>query len=70
VAGANYTVATGLVRAGFGRLNPDNAATTKRASLGYEHNLSKRTYLYAEASRTKQASVSTNYYGIGAHHNF
>ncbi|MFM9437314.1 putative porin [Janthinobacterium sp. CG_23.3] len=69
VVGANYTVGSGLIRAGYGRLTPENATKTKRASIGYEHNLSKRTYLYAEASQTKTA-VKTNYYGVGVHHNF
>jgi predicted porin len=69
VVGANFTVGSGLIRAGYGRLTPENATKTKRASIGYEHNLSKRTYLYAEASQTKVVS-KTNYYGVGVHHNF
>ncbi len=69
VIGANFTVGSGLIRAGYGRLTPENTTKTKRASIGYEHNLSKRTYVYAEASQTKIVN-KTNYYGVGVHHNF
>ena len=50
---------------------------TKQASLGYDYNLSKRTYVYADISNKKQAaalnynaSTTINYVGVGVHHNF
>jgi predicted porin len=69
VLGANYNYGPGKILAGYGQKTPDNVTKTKQFSLGYEYNLSKRTYLYVDASRKKVAS-STNFYDIGVHHNF
>jgi predicted porin len=77
VIGANYIVGVGKLLAGYGRKAPDNAAQTRQISLGYEHNLSARTYLYADLSNKKQAvaatpakSQSVRYTSVGVHHNF
>ena len=67
--GANYDVGPGKVRAGYGQKTPDGVTKTKQASLGYDYNLSKRTYLYADISNRKDA-VSKTYIGLGVHHNF
>lgn len=75
ILGANYTVGPGLVRIGYGQKTPDNSlnnpalAKTKQASIGYEYNLSARTYLYVDASN-KKAATTLNFYGLGIHHNF
>ncbi|MES2260047.1 MAG: porin [Pseudomonadota bacterium] len=75
--GANYLVGAGKLLAGYGRKTPDNTATTRQVSLGYEHNLSIRTYLYADISNKKQAlasaparSQTVRYSSVGIHHNF
>ncbi len=75
--GANYDVGPGKIRAGYGQKTPDGTVKTKQASLGYDYNLSKRTYVYADISNKKaantsnyNASTTTNYVGIGVHHNF
>lgn len=75
--GANYDVGPGKFRAGYGQKTPDGVAKTKQASLGYDYNLSKRTYLYADISNKKIASPTNynatstvNYIGVGVHHNF
>ncbi|MDN2673020.1 porin [Janthinobacterium sp. SUN026] len=77
VLGANYDVGPGKIRAGYGQKTPDGVAKTKQASLGYDYNLSKRTYLYADISNKKSASLtnynnttSVSYIGLGLHHNF
>ena len=77
VLGLNYDVGPGKVRAGYGQKTPDGVAKSKQASLGYDYNLSKRTYLYADVSNKKSASVanynnttSVTYIGVGVHHNF
>jgi predicted porin len=70
VIGANYVMGNGKFLAGYGQQTPDTGAKTKRASIGYEYSLSKRTYVYAEASNKKVSPVTTNYYGVGIHHNF
>ena len=58
----------------------DNTASTKQYSLGYEYNLSKRTYLYVDASRKKDIVNATtgnlagtptvNHYDVGVNHSF
>jgi len=75
--GGNYIINAGLVRFGFGRKTPDNAlnvptiATTKQFSLGYDYNLSPRTYLYVDGTRKKSTAAATfNFYSVGIHHNF
>ncbi|MDN2717342.1 MULTISPECIES: porin [unclassified Janthinobacterium] len=79
VLGANYDVGPGKIRAGYGQKTPDGVVKTKQASLGYDYNLSKRTYLYADISNKKAAAPNSlnytvaktvNYIGIGVHHNF
>ncbi|WP_454773197.1 porin [Janthinobacterium tructae] len=69
LVGANYDVGPGKIRAGYGQKTPDGVTKTKQASLGYDYNLSKRTYLYADISNRK-ADVSQTYIGLGVHHNF
>jgi predicted porin len=75
--GANYNIGLGLVRAGIGRKTPDNAlnvptiAKTKQFSLGYDYNLSPRTYVYVDGTRRKATATTTfNFYSVGIHHNF
>jgi predicted porin len=77
LVGANYTVGAGLIRAGYGQKSPDNffnspaIAKTKQVSVGYDYNLSARTYLYVDAARKKITPAATfNYYSLGIHHNF
>ncbi|WP_348700219.1 porin [Duganella fentianensis] len=75
LVGANYTVGAGLVRFGYGQKDPDNVlhsaaiAKTKQVSIGYDYNLSPRTYLYIDASN-KKATTTANFYSLGIHHNF
>ncbi|USX11905.1 porin [Oxalobacteraceae bacterium OTU3CAMAD1] len=75
--GANYTVGVGKILLGYGQRVPDGAPHVKQASVGYEHNLSTRTYLYADLSNKKTPPTgspnvlgSYTYYGMGVHHNF
>ena len=69
VLGGNYTVGAGKVLAGYGQKSPDGVVKTKETSLGYEHNLSKRTYIYTDVS-SKKAATTVTYYNLGVHHNF
>lgn len=70
--GANYTVGAGKILAGYGQKSPDGVTKTKQFSLGYEYSLSKRTYLYVDASRRKGPTVpaNINFYDIGVNHAF
>ena len=73
VLGANYTMGPGKILAGYGQKSPDGVAKTKQLSVGYEYSLSKRTYLYADASRKKggvQVPQTQNIYALGVNHAF
>jgi len=77
IIGANYTAGPGKILAGYGQKTPDGVVKTKEISLGYEYNLSARSYIYFDASNRKQPAVgsntvdtSVNFYGVGIHHNF
>ncbi|MES2016151.1 MAG: porin [Pseudomonadota bacterium] len=67
--GANYTVGSGRVLFGYGQKKPETGVSTKQTSVGYEYNLSKRTFIYADIS-DKKAATDVKYYGVGVHHNF
>ncbi|CAN5514049.1 porin [soil metagenome] len=83
VLAATYSVGLGLVKFGYTQTKngSDNTLTNfgdvdklRKFSLGYQHNLSKRTSLYADIANTRvnQASVSksANAIGVGITHNF
>jgi predicted porin len=76
VLGVNYTMGPGKVLAGYGHKTPDGQPATKQLSLGYEYSLSKRTYLYIDASRKEGAvgatstSTTVNHYDVGVNHAF
>jgi len=74
VVGANYNLGPGKLLAGYGQKDIDDVATkVKQFSLGYEYSLSKRTYLYVDASRKKGLTTnptSVNYYDVGVNHSF
>jgi predicted porin len=76
--GANYTYGPGMFRLGYGQKNPDGQVKTKQISVGYEYNLSPRTYLYLDLSQKKiplstapaTSDVNQNHYALGIHHTF
>jgi predicted porin len=73
ILGANYTMGPGKLLAGYGQKSPDGVAKTKQLSIGYEYSLSKRTYLYADASQKKggvQVPSTINTYSLGVNHAF
>jgi len=60
VAGVNVPVGPGIIRASLARVNfkngnglPDSDASVNKLALGYVHNLSKRTALYASVARIR-----------------
>ncbi|MDP3844218.1 MAG: porin [Oxalobacteraceae bacterium] len=77
--GLAYNIGAGTINASFGRLKTETATTSfadKKLALGYTHNLSKRTSLYANASRTNldvptaTGEDNINAAEIGVTHNF
>lgn len=85
VVAGTYEIGAGLVKAAYNqtRDGADNTAITgfsgtfdkiQKVSIGYQHNLSKRTSLYADIARTKvtnpSVSDTANGVGVGVTHNF
>lgn len=86
LVGATVPVGVGLIRASYSRYRTDAATnpTAKKLALGYVHNLSKRTALYATVARvsnegasaaalngsTTAAGASSTGYDLGLRHNF
>jgi predicted porin len=73
VLGANYTMGPGKFLAGYGQKDTEGLQKVKQLSLGYEYSLSKRTYLYVDASRKKGLSTApstVNHYDVGVNHSF
>lgn len=69
--GANYSTGTGMLLAGYGQIKPDAVSSTKQFSIGYEHTMSKRTFLYVDAYNNKSpAAGSINSLDLGIHHSF
>lgn len=69
--GALVNAGVGRVQAGYGQIKPDaaGAVTTKKLAVGYEHPLSKRTFLYADVINMK-AATTVNTIDLGMHHSF
>lgn len=83
--GATYAIGPGKILAGAGMKHQDENVrlhdlNTRQYSLGYEYSLSKRTYLYVDASRKTDivdqrtgnaAAIPTvNSYDLGVNHSF
>jgi predicted porin len=84
--GLTYAMGPGKMLAGFGLKKQDDTTRlhdliTRQYSLGYEYSLSKRTYLYVDASRktnvfkfaadgTVNGASNRNIYDIGLNHSF
>ena len=84
--GLTYAMGPGKMLVGFGLKKQDDTTRlhdliTRQYSLGYEYSLSKRTYLYVDASRktnvfkfaadgTVNGAANRNIYDIGLNHSF
>ena len=69
--GGDWTIGSGKVLLQWSKLSPDVGAGTKTLSFGYDHNLSKRTDVYAVYMNEKLAGAGTgNSYGVGVRHRF
>jgi len=74
--GATVTVSpAGRVLAGYAVLKENNgtaSSTAKKVSLGYRHDLSKRTFLYTDLTRVNKVTTATEQtgYDFGVQHNF
>jgi predicted porin len=74
LVGANYTMGASKFLAGYGQktegiLN-NGERKTKQLSVGYEYSLSKRTYVYTDASRKEIGAAKKNIFALGVNHSF
>lgn len=76
---AAYTFGSNVVRASWGQVDPDGGEKADTWILGFEHNLSKRTRVWAEYGDTEDASLvgadeagfnSASNLSIGIRHDF
>ena len=67
--GASVNVGAGRVLVGYAQQKLGTAAATKKSSIGYRHDLSKRTQIYTDISRVN-TGVEKNAYDFGVLHNF
>ncbi|MEO6321449.1 MAG: porin [Polaromonas sp.] len=69
--GAKVPVGAGALLAQWGRVSPKTGPDRNTLSLGYDHNLSKRTDLYAAVMRDKIDGLSSGQsYSLGIRHRF
>ncbi|MBL8327992.1 MAG: porin [Rubrivivax sp.] len=69
--GATVPAGSGLVRAQWSQVKPSTGAKRSTLSLGYTHNLSKRTELYGAFMNDKLSGTGTgNNYSAGVRHRF
>jgi predicted porin len=73
--GVNVAVGSGDIKAGYTTLKVANVTRSQRFGVGYHHNLSKRTKLFADFVRdnksiTPAGSPEKSGYDFGVQHNF
>jgi predicted porin len=69
--GARVPLGAGAVIAQYGQIDPQTGADRDTLSVGYLHNLSKRTELYAVAMHDKIEGLSSGGgYSFGIRHRF
>lgn len=72
MVGAAFKTASGRIKLAYGQL--ENATTntdlTKKFAIGYNHDLSKRTFLYANLAHDKAVAANRNGFDMGLQHNF
>ncbi|WP_396267194.1 porin [Ideonella sp.] len=69
---ASVPVGAGAVRGGYAQSTLGDADAQKKVSIGYRHDLSKRTYLFADLARVNDVISRTEKtgYDFGLQHNF
>lgn len=69
--GARFPIGAGAVVAQWGQINAETGSDRKTFTLGYLHNLSKRTELYAVGMNDKVDGLSSGAgYSVGIRHRF
>lgn len=60
----------GRVLVGYAQNKVGSADADKKASVGYRHDLSKRTFLYTDFTRVNKLATEKSGYDFGVQHNF
>jgi len=60
----------GRVLVGYAQNKVGSAVADKKASVGYRHDLSKRTFLYTDFTRVNKLATEKTGYDFGVQHNF
>lgn len=69
--GGDIAVGAGSVKMGYGQIKPENAAADRQVSLGYWHNLSRRTMIYTDISNhTPAIGEAIRIIDFGINHTF
>jgi predicted porin len=68
--GATVDAGPGFVKVGFAQRKLAGVKVNSKFGLGYQYNMSKRTYLYADAARDSKVATSKTGYDFGIQHNF
>ena len=72
MVGAAFKTASGRIKLSYGQLKNNTTGTdlTKKMAIGYNHDLSKRTFVYANLAHDKAAATHKNGFDVGLQHNF
>jgi len=71
LVGATVALGSGDLKTGYATQRTSGIGTmAQKFGLGYHHNLSKRTKLYADVARDGKAATSKVGYDVGMQHNF
>jgi predicted porin len=70
MAGVNWKLGTGDVKAAYGEQRRDGERMVQKLGLGYHHSLSKRTTIYADVGHDAEATSNKTGYDLGIIHTF
>jgi len=68
--GGNYAMGAGNFKFGYATNKTANVTNNKRFAVGYQYNLSKRTFLYTDFVRDSKLVTQKTGYDFGIRHNF
>lgn len=68
--GANYAMGAGNFKVGYATNKTATVTNNKRFAVGYQYNMSKRTFLYTDFVRDSQLATNKTGYDFGIRHNF
>lgn len=72
MVGAAFKTASGRIKLSYGQLKNNTTGTdlTRKMAIGYNHDLSKRTFVYANLAHDKAVATHKTGFDVGLQHNF